>query len=355
MTWKRVNAGVILNCVYVLNPVRYSGDLDPDNLFVKSCFDDNSRLRLTSSADTAIQFSGYQVFQNRAIARSIKISQRGNLVADIKVTLLEPWSAAEGDSLLTPPKDAVFQPYQRELWDPKLVPVYQVGAVIPFSPDNHRYRGYANIPVVIQKDGTVKVLVSNTMPGTLLVKDVIEDAMRKWKYQPYVIDGQVIEVATNLRYQIDGTPFVPEYEQKKTPVVTAPEDFTSAYDPKRDPIADLELAKAQARQSKKNIFLEVGGDWCIWCTRMDGFLKKRQEVHGLLEADYVVMKVNMSDSNENKTFLGQLPEIDGYPHIFIFDSEGKLLISKSTDDLMTGVDTYNPKLFSGLLERWKVQ
>ena len=269
MTWKRVNAGVMLNCVYVLNPVRYSGDLDPDNLFVKSLL-----VATTTPVCASLLPAGYRhpvqrlssVSDIAQSARSVKISQRGNLVGDIKVTLLEPWSAADGDSLLTPSKDAVFQPYERELWDPKLVPVYEVGAVIPFSPDNRRYRGYASIPAVIQKDGTVKVLSSVAMPGTLPIKDVIEDAMRKWKYQPYVIDGQVIDVATTLRYQIDGTPFVPEYERKKTLVVTAPEDFTSTYDPKRDPVADLEMARAQAKQSKRMFFWRSAGDWCI-CVR----------------------------------------------------------------------------------------
>lgn len=123
------------------------------------------------------------------------------------------------------------------------------------------------------------------------------------------------------------------------------------YDPKADPRADLQAALARASKEGKNVLMDVGGEWCGWCHRMDKFLTENAVLLDLLQKHYVVVKVNFSDENKNERFLAQYPRIDGYPHIFVFDSTGKLLISKSTGDLEEG-KSYNLARFVEFLKQY---
>jgi thioredoxin-related protein len=123
------------------------------------------------------------------------------------------------------------------------------------------------------------------------------------------------------------------------------------YDPKADPQADLQAALARASKEGKNVLMDVGGEWCSWCHRMDRFLTEHEELRTSLATNYVLVKVNFSDENKNERFLAQYPKIDGYPHIFVFDAAGKLLISKSTGDLEEG-KSYNLERFVEFLKQY---
>jgi thioredoxin-related protein len=123
------------------------------------------------------------------------------------------------------------------------------------------------------------------------------------------------------------------------------------YDPKADPKADFQTALARASKEGKNVLMDVGGEWCGWCHRMDKFITEHEELRTLLEKHYVLLKVNFSDENKNEQFLGRFPKIDGYPHFFVFDASGKLLISKSTGDLEEGKG-YNLARFVEFLKQY---
>jgi thioredoxin-related protein len=123
------------------------------------------------------------------------------------------------------------------------------------------------------------------------------------------------------------------------------------FDPKRDPAKDLAAAVTQARQEHKKIILDVGGEWCIWCHRLDDFIASEQGLHKLLEEHYVVLKVNYSEENQNKAFLSGFPKVDGYPHLFVLDQNGKLLHSQSTGDFESGKG-YSAAAFEAFLHKW---
>jgi len=106
------------------------------------------------------------------------------------------------------------------------------------------------------------------------------------------------------------------------------QDRPPLYDPEADSFQDLHDAIAVAQESGKYILLNVGGNWCGWCYTLDGFIKANDDVRELLEANFVVVKVNMSPENENKEFLAQYPDIHEYPWWFVLDSDGKFLHSQ---------------------------
>ena len=75
--------------------------------------------------------------------------------------------------------------------------------------------GTAYMPVVIHKDGTVKADLEFSQTPSEEVRDAIEHAVNKWKYKPYLVDGQPVEVGITIPYALGGKKFVPSYEKAK--------------------------------------------------------------------------------------------------------------------------------------------
>ena len=123
------------------------------------------------------------------------------------------------------------------------------------------------------------------------------------------------------------------------------------YDPQRDAAADIEAAVAEAGRSKRHVLIEVGGEWCGWCHRLDAYLKEQKKLNALLERNFVVLKVNYSPENENEEVLSRYPEVAGYPHFFVLDGQGKLLHSQDTARLEKG-KSYHARRFKRFLTRW---
>mgnify|MGYP000051851594 CR=1 FL=1 len=62
------------------------------------------------------------------------------------------------------------------------------------------------------------------------------------------------------------------------------------------------------------------------------------------------MKVNYSRENYNEEFLGQYPDIPGYPHLYVLENDGTLLYSKNTVELEEG-RSYNEQAILDFLTR----
>lgn len=124
------------------------------------------------------------------------------------------------------------------------------------------------------------------------------------------------------------------------------------FDPSRNPFEDLKITIQEAIKSNKRIILDVGGDWCVWCHRIDAFMKNNEEIKSLLDMNYLILKVNYSKENKNEKFLSQFPAIEGYPHFFVLDKNGTLLHSQNTGELEMEKD-YSKEKFINFLKKWK--
>jgi thioredoxin-related protein len=128
--------------------------------------------------------------------------------------------------------------------------------------------------------------------------------------------------------------------------------FVANYDSSRDPFADVESAIQEAKNTNRNILLEIGGDWCSWCHILDRFVSSNKDIADVIEQNFVVVKVNVSEENYNDEFMEQYPFVTGYPHFFILDNEGELVHSQDTAKLEEG-QSYNHDVFLAFLEDWK--
>ncbi len=123
------------------------------------------------------------------------------------------------------------------------------------------------------------------------------------------------------------------------------------YDPKRDAAADIQDAIKEAQRIKKRILLEVGGEWCSWCHTLDNFFETNPDLLARREKNFVTVKINFSEENENKEVLSRYEAIPGYPHIFVLDSDGKFLYSQGTSELESG-KSYDLERLKAFLTQW---
>ena len=123
------------------------------------------------------------------------------------------------------------------------------------------------------------------------------------------------------------------------------------FDPARNPSKDLQAATEEARISNRRIILDVGGDWCIWCHRIDYFIGNDADIKNFLNKNFIFLKINFSKKNKNEEFLSKYPEIPGYPHFFVLDKNGKLLYSQDTGLLEEGKGYSHEKMIS-FLKKW---
>lgn len=123
------------------------------------------------------------------------------------------------------------------------------------------------------------------------------------------------------------------------------------FDPTRNAINDLQEAIVKAKTENKRIILDVGGEWCVWCRNMDFFFLRHNDLAKLRDENFVWLKINMSQENENKEFLAKYPAIKGYPHLFVLDKDGALLHSQDTSPLEQE-KSYNLQRFTDFLKEW---
>ena len=106
-------------------------------------------------------------------------------------------------------------------------------------------------------------------------------------------------------------------------------EYSLAYDPSRDAFQDGRDAIKRATKTNRRILIEVGGDWCKWCHVLDRFLNKNPDIKKELHQTFVFLKVNVSEENSNDEFLKVFPRPLGYPHMYVTEKDGNLLLSKT--------------------------
>jgi len=127
--------------------------------------------------------------------------------------------------------------------------------------------------------------------------------------------------------------------------------FSLRYDPTRDPFMDGKQAIDLAQASGRNILIEVGGDWCSWCHVLDRFFRSDPVIWNRLHEGFVLLKVNVSNANNNARFMAGLPPIKGYPHLYVARSNGSLIHSQDASEFISD-GQYSADEFLVFLDHW---
>jgi len=104
------------------------------------------------------------------------------------------------------------------------------------------------------------------------------------------------------------------------------------YNPKADAKQNLQNAIKSATDNNKNIYVQIGGNWCPWCIRLHEYIKNNAVLDSIQKADYEVVYINYSRENKNLDVMKKFgnPQRFGFPVLVILDSKGKVLHIQDT-------------------------
>ena len=128
--------------------------------------------------------------------------------------------------------------------------------------------------------------------------------------------------------------------------------YSRVYDASRIPNADGRAALKLAKETNRKVLIELGGDWCSWCFVLDRFIKDHPKVESRLHQTFVVLKVNISDENDNVEFMSAFPPAQGYPHMYVTDSDGNILSSQDTAEFREN-KKYSEVRFMDFIDHWQ--
>lgn len=129
--------------------------------------------------------------------------------------------------------------------------------------------------------------------------------------------------------------------------------YSLKYDPERNAFDDGRAALKLAQETNRRVMIEVGGDWCMYCHIFDRFVHSYKEVTKQFFNTFVLLKVNVSDENTNKEFLSNFQGINGYPYIFITETNGKVIYANDMREMTIKGQPDKEKMFK-FLARWKL-
>ena len=125
---------------------------------------------------------------------------------------------------------------------------------------------------------------------------------------------------------------------------------------KPDEKAETEIASAvsEAKISGKQVLIQIGGNWCIWCARFHEFVTKDAQLDSLMNATYVVYHLNYSKENYNAKLLTKynFPQRFGFPVFLILDGEGNLLHTQNSWYLEDGKTSYERDKVKSFFTDW---
>ncbi len=130
--------------------------------------------------------------------------------------------------------------------------------------------------------------------------------------------------------------------------------YSTTYDPRRDAFKDGAAAVALATKTNRRILIELGGDWCTWCHKMEAFFEKNPDIEKRLHETFVMLKVNVNNENDNAEFLRAFPKALGYPHMYVSEYNGSVLWSKDTAEFVIN-GQYSREEFLSFFDRWDIK
>lgn len=116
-------------------------------------------------------------------------------------------------------------------------------------------------------------------------------------------------------------------------------ELIKPYDPEADAQKDIDGLLQLAKKEKKNIIIQAGGNWCVWCLRFNDYIHKTASVDKLLKSRFLYYHLNYSKENKNEAvFQKYAPEGSklGYPFFIVLDKNGKTLHVQESGSLEKG-------------------
>lgn len=136
-------------------------------------------------------------FRDTYVALDIQVSFLGRNAITGKITTLQSFDPAKSDAELQSPTPAPAGPIRIPQGILAGKRIKSVEPEYPMTAKMAHISGSVLLYAIITKEGTVRDLVPIASSGPMF-SDAAIDAVRKWKYSPYLLNGEPIEVGTTI-------------------------------------------------------------------------------------------------------------------------------------------------------------
>jgi thiol:disulfide interchange protein len=126
------------------------------------------------------------------------------------------------------------------------------------------------------------------------------------------------------------------------------------YSPAANAKDEIENAVKQAKKEGKNVLIQIGGNWCIWCARFNEFTHADKQLDSAINAAYVVYHLNYSKENYNPKLMAEYhyPQRFGFPVFLILNDKGDLIHTQNSWYLEDGKKSYDKDKTLAFLNDW---
>jgi thioredoxin-related protein len=104
------------------------------------------------------------------------------------------------------------------------------------------------------------------------------------------------------------------------------------YRPAENAELAIEAVVKEAKENGKHVFIQIGGNWCIWCARFNNFVESDTAIKKYVDNNYITYHLNYSPENKNEKLLANygFPQRFGFPVFLILNAEGKLIHTENS-------------------------
>ena len=128
-------------------------------------------------------------------------------------------------------------------------------------------------------------------------------------------------------------------EAKKKAAAEEKAKLPKPYDANANAEKDIENLIAKAKKENKNIILQAGGNWCIWCLRFNQYVQTTPELKTIVDKNYLYYHLNYSPENKNEKVFAKYGNPGakyGYPVFIVLDKNGKQIHTQDSAVLEEG-------------------
>ena len=125
------------------------------------------------------------------------------------------------------------------------------------------------------------------------------------------------------------------------------------YKPEENAKAAIAAAVKKARDTGKQVLVQIGGNWCIWCARFNEFVTNDKSLDSLVNSNYIVYHLNYSKENKNTDILTtyQFPQRFGFPVFLVLNENGELIHTQTSWYLESG-KSYDKEKVTAFFNDW---
>ena len=197
------------------------------------------------------------------------------------------------------------------------------------------------------------------MAGYLLKFDVVNQYlshMKKSIIKSFLMGSLAMFSVANA--QTTGSPLTKEQlEAKKKAAREEVSKLPKPYHPEANANLDIQNAVKLAKKERKNVIIQAGGNWCIWCLRFNNYVQQTPELKKIVDDNYVYYHLNWSPENKNEKIFasyGNPGEKFGYSFFIVLDENGKQIHTQDSSVLEEG-SGYSLEKVKEFFTTWKAR